>query len=182
MAEVETGKVTHYFGHLGVAALQLTNGTLGVGDTVHIKGHTSDITAKVNSMEVNHMAIHDARVGDSIGEFKITKLNTERITLQWNDKTVDKSIDELLDRTVVAAAAPDAPRAAAPPPAPPRAWNRSPRSRRQSSFRKTGRPSGASKGPVLFRCLRRAWRGVLEPRNCNSRLIYKLRHEACLNH
>lgn len=58
------------------------------------------------------------RVGDSIGEFKITKLNTERITLQWNDKTVDKSIDELLDRTVVAAAAPDAPRAAAPPPAP----------------------------------------------------------------
>lgn len=67
MAEVEIGKVMHYFGHLGVAALQLTNGTLGVGDTVHIKGHTSDITAKVNSMEVNHVAIHDARVGDSIG-------------------------------------------------------------------------------------------------------------------
>ena len=67
MAEMEIGLVTHYFGHLGVAALQLTNGTLAVGDMVHIKGHTSDIVTKVNSMQFNHMDIHDARVGTSIG-------------------------------------------------------------------------------------------------------------------
>ena len=62
------------------------------------------------------------REGNTIGEFKVTKLDTQRITLQWNDKTVEKSIDELLDRTVVAAAAPEPPRgapAAAAPAAPP---------------------------------------------------------------
>jgi hypothetical protein len=53
------------------------------------------------------------REGDMIGEFKLAKLDLQRLTLQWNDKTVDKSIDELLDRTAVAA--PEAaPRGAAP--------------------------------------------------------------------
>ena len=61
------------------------------------------------------------RVGDEVGEFKIAKLNTERITLQWRDKTVDKSVDELLDRTAVPTAATEAPArvAAAPAPAAP---------------------------------------------------------------
>ena len=54
------------------------------------------------------------RQGDTIGEFKVVKLDTQRITLQWNDKTVDKSIDELLDRVAVAAAPEPAPRGAAP--------------------------------------------------------------------
>ena len=52
------------------------------------------------------------RDGDTIGEFKIAKLDTQRITLEWKDKTVEKSVDELLDRTVVAAAAPEPARAA----------------------------------------------------------------------
>ena len=58
------------------------------------------------------------RVGDEVGEFKIAKLDTERITLQWRDKTVDKSVDELLDRTVVPTAATEAPARAAAAPAP----------------------------------------------------------------
>lgn len=40
------------------------------------------------------------RVGDMIGEFKVVKLDTQRITLEWHDKTVEKSIDELLDHSV----------------------------------------------------------------------------------
>jgi hypothetical protein len=52
------------------------------------------------------------RVGDSIGEFKIAKLDTQRITLQWKDKTVEKSVDELLDRTVIPVAAPESAHAA----------------------------------------------------------------------
>ncbi len=67
------------------------------------------------------------RVGDAIGDFKIAKLDNQRITLKWMDKTVDKSIDELLDRAVAApvAPAPEAARSAQPaaaptgPPAPP---------------------------------------------------------------
>jgi hypothetical protein len=39
------------------------------------------------------------RQGENIGEFKIAKLSQQRITLTWNDKTVDKSVDDLLDRT-----------------------------------------------------------------------------------
>jgi hypothetical protein len=66
--------------------------------------------------------------GDNIGEFKVSKLTNQKITLQWHDKTVEKSIDELLDRTapapaVVAAAAtpagPAQPAAPTGPPVPP---------------------------------------------------------------
>jgi hypothetical protein len=61
------------------------------------------------------------RVGDSVGEFKLAKLDTQHITLQWKDKTVEKSVDELLDRAPVPAA-PEPARAAAvaaaPAPAP----------------------------------------------------------------
>ncbi len=49
------------------------------------------------------------REGDTIGEFKIAKLDTQRITLTWMDKTVDKSIDELLDRRPVVVAGPEPP-------------------------------------------------------------------------
>jgi len=58
------------------------------------------------------------RVGEGIGEFKIAKLDPQKITLQWNDKMVEKSIDELLDRTAVAAAAPEQSGRGAAPPAP----------------------------------------------------------------
>jgi hypothetical protein len=55
------------------------------------------------------------RAGDGIGEFKVAKLDQQKITLQWNDKTVEKSIDELLDRTVVPAAPEPPARGAAAP-------------------------------------------------------------------
>jgi hypothetical protein len=54
------------------------------------------------------------RAGDMIGDFKVAKLDTQKISLQWMDKTVEKSIDELLDRTAVAAAAPEPPARGAP--------------------------------------------------------------------
>jgi hypothetical protein len=57
-------------------------------------------------------------VGDTIGEFKIAKLDTQHITLQWKDKTVEKSVDELLDRTPVPTAPEPARAAAAAAPAP----------------------------------------------------------------
>ena len=69
------------------------------------------------------------RAGENIGEFKVAKLDTQKITLTWMDKTVEKTIDELLDRQAVAAPATDLPPRGAPaaavapapsgPPAPP---------------------------------------------------------------
>ena len=48
------GVVTHYYSHLSVAILRLESGTLRVGDVIHIRGHTTDLSQRVESLEVNH--------------------------------------------------------------------------------------------------------------------------------
>jgi putative protease len=67
MAEQKIGVVTHYFGKIGVAALEVTEGELRVGDTIRVKGHTSDFTQTVESMQVEHEAVEVARKGDEVG-------------------------------------------------------------------------------------------------------------------
>ena len=67
MGETQIGRVTHYFSHLNVAAIVITSGELKVGDTTHIKGHTSDFTTTVRSMQVEHKEVQAAKVGESIG-------------------------------------------------------------------------------------------------------------------
>ena len=63
--EVEIGRVTHYFNHLNVAVLKLTN-NLKLGDTIHILGHVTDLTEKVASMQVNHHAVVAVKPGDEV--------------------------------------------------------------------------------------------------------------------
>jgi putative protease len=67
MQEMEIGVVTHYFGHIGVAGIDLKEGDLTVGDTLRIKGHTSDFTTKVESIQIEHAAVQSAKKGESIG-------------------------------------------------------------------------------------------------------------------
>jgi translation elongation factor EF-1alpha len=64
--EQEIGKISHYFNKIGVAAIVLT-GELVVGDTIHVKGHTSDWTQNVDSMQVEHDSVEKAVPGDSVG-------------------------------------------------------------------------------------------------------------------
>lgn len=64
--EKQIGRVTHYFGKVGVAAVEL-EGELEAGDTVHFKGHTSDWTQKVDSMQIEHDQVEKAGPGDVIG-------------------------------------------------------------------------------------------------------------------
>jgi translation elongation factor EF-1alpha len=59
------GTVTHYFGHLSVAAVTLT-ATLKVGDRIHISGHTTDLEQSVDSMEVEHQKVESAGPGDDV--------------------------------------------------------------------------------------------------------------------
>jgi translation elongation factor EF-1alpha len=61
------GKITHYFNKINVGIVELTDGELKVGDTIHIKGHTSDFTQQVISMQVEHEQIEKAKKGDAIG-------------------------------------------------------------------------------------------------------------------
>jgi translation elongation factor EF-1alpha len=67
MPEEEIGKVTDYFRKIEVAAIDITQGTLSVGDTIHIKGHTTDFTQVVESMQIEHENVQTAKAGDSIG-------------------------------------------------------------------------------------------------------------------
>ncbi len=67
MAEVEIGKVTHYFSKIGVVAIEITQDQIRVGDTLHFKGHTSDFTQKVDSMQIDNQQVAEAGVGQSVG-------------------------------------------------------------------------------------------------------------------
>ena len=67
MAEVELGRVTHYFGKIGVAGIEITQDSLAVGDTIHVKGHTSDFTQKIDSMQIDGQSVYEVTVGQSIG-------------------------------------------------------------------------------------------------------------------
>ncbi len=59
------GRVTHYYSHLSVAAVTL-EAPLGRGARIHIKGHTTDLVQPVESMEVDHAAVEEARPGDDV--------------------------------------------------------------------------------------------------------------------
>ena len=67
MKEQEIGYVSKYFGQISVAAIEITVGKLSVGDTIHIKGHTTDLKEEVKSMQIEHDAVESAKKGDSIG-------------------------------------------------------------------------------------------------------------------
>jgi len=67
-AEQRTGVVTHYYSHLSVVAIQLEPGiTLRVGDVIHIRGHTTDFTQKVESLEVDHAPVTEVGSHDDFG-------------------------------------------------------------------------------------------------------------------
>lgn len=60
------GKVTHYFPHVNAAVLKLKL-PLKAGDTIQIKGHTTDLKETVTSMQINRAPITEAKKGDEIG-------------------------------------------------------------------------------------------------------------------
>jgi hypothetical protein len=59
------GRVTHYFGHLSVAAISLDQ-PLALGQRVHIHGHTTNVVQTVDSMEVDHRPVEQANPGDDV--------------------------------------------------------------------------------------------------------------------
>lgn len=66
MPEEEVGKVNDFFARPVVAGIKLTK-ALKLGDTIHIKGHTTDISTVVESMQINNVNVKEARPGDSVG-------------------------------------------------------------------------------------------------------------------
>jgi putative protease len=67
MVDEKIGVVTHFFNHISVAAIKITNSELKVGDTIHIIGAHTDFTQTVNHMEIDRKTIENAKPGDEIG-------------------------------------------------------------------------------------------------------------------
>ena len=67
MEEKKVGVVIKFFGNISVAAIRLTDDALKVGDTIHIKGHTTDLTQTVGSMQIENESVEEAAPGADIG-------------------------------------------------------------------------------------------------------------------
>ena len=64
--EKKIGKVTHFFGKIGVGIIKLSD-ALKAGDKIKIKGATTDFEQEVGSMQIDHKDIEDAKKGDEVG-------------------------------------------------------------------------------------------------------------------
>jgi len=67
MEEKRIGTIIDYFAKVGVLAFRVEEDGLKVGDTIHVKGHTTDLTQEVSSMQIEREAIEEAKVGDDVG-------------------------------------------------------------------------------------------------------------------
>lgn len=61
------GKITHYFDKIEVGIIEIEKGKLAVGDTIHVKGVTTDFEQVVESMQIEHEQVDKAKKGDAIG-------------------------------------------------------------------------------------------------------------------
>ena len=60
------GCIEHYYSKLGVGIVKLKD-KLTVGDKVKIKGHTTEIDQSVDSIQINHADVQEAKKGDVVG-------------------------------------------------------------------------------------------------------------------
>jgi len=67
MEEKKVGEIIKYFGKIGVAAIRLGEGSLKVGDTIHVVGHTTDLTETIESMQVENASVQEAGPGADVG-------------------------------------------------------------------------------------------------------------------
>ena len=65
MPETLVGKVAHYFGRIGVAVVKLS-APLSQGDTVHFRGKSTDFMQTLESMQIEHHPVREAKAGDEV--------------------------------------------------------------------------------------------------------------------
>ena len=56
--------------------MRITAGEIKVGDTIHIKGHTTDVTQIIDSIQMEHGSVASARPGDEVG-IKVAEIARE---------------------------------------------------------------------------------------------------------
>lgn len=60
------GVITHYFPHVNAGVIKV-KANISVGDTIKIKGHTTDFTQKVSSIQIDRIPVSQAKKGDDVG-------------------------------------------------------------------------------------------------------------------
>ena len=67
MAEEQVAVIVKFFAKPSVAALEVTNGTIQKGDLLKYKGHTTDFTEEITSMEIDNQSVDEVKAGDLVG-------------------------------------------------------------------------------------------------------------------
>ena len=70
--EVVVGKITHFFSRIGVVVVEMAHGEIHVGETIHIKGKTTNFTQKISSLQIESVDVKSARRGQLVG-LKVSK-------------------------------------------------------------------------------------------------------------
>lgn len=65
------GEVTHFFGKISVAVLNLSK-DLKVGENVHFLGRNTDFQQEILSMQVDHVEVTEVSAGDDVA-VKVTQ-------------------------------------------------------------------------------------------------------------
>jgi len=63
---IRIGRITHFFSKISVAVIELTE-PLAVGNTIVLKGPSTDFEQAVESMQIEHENVQSAKAGQSIG-------------------------------------------------------------------------------------------------------------------
>ena len=64
--ETIVGEAIHYFSKIKVVILKM-KGMLSLNDKIHIKGHTTDFSQNVTSLQINHQSVNTVKKGQEIG-------------------------------------------------------------------------------------------------------------------
>ena len=67
MADKKVGEGIKFLAKPSVTAIKITEGTLTVGDTILIKGHTTDFQDEVKTMQIDNVPVEKAEAGQLIG-------------------------------------------------------------------------------------------------------------------
>ena len=66
MSEELIGEVTHYFSRAGVAVLNIKSPVRN-GEWIRVRGNTTDLRQRIDSMEIDRQPIEEAKPGDDVG-------------------------------------------------------------------------------------------------------------------
>lgn len=67
MPEEQVGIVVKFFAKPSVAAIEVTSGSIKKGDLLSYKGHTTDFSEEVTSIQIDNNSVEEAKVGDMVG-------------------------------------------------------------------------------------------------------------------